>query len=105
VYELRNAIQAALDYRRNADIWELFELKRVIFETERKILVRGFGLADRKAPDNSPIVIVQQEFDSRQEHGEPQRQAMGSPQERGRAVIRESAKRGGDQRVSGLCVE
>ena len=38
-----------------------------------KILVHGFGLVERKAPDNSLIVIVKEEFEFRQEHGEPQR--------------------------------
>ena len=38
-----------------------FELKRVIFESERKILVRGFGLADRNSHDDSRIVIVLEE--------------------------------------------
>jgi hypothetical protein len=104
VCKLRNVIQAALDHRRNADIWELFEVKRVIFETERKILVRGFGLSDRKVLDYSRIVIVLEEFDSRQERGEAQSQVMGSPQERGRAVIRESAKRGAGRGVFDLCV-
>jgi hypothetical protein len=98
VCELGNAIQAALDHRRNADIWELFELKRVIFESERKILVRGFGLSDRRAPGNSRIVIVLEELDLRQKQGEPQRQAMGPPQERGREVIQESGKRRGRSR-------
>jgi hypothetical protein len=47
VCELRNAIQAALDHRRNADSRGRFELKREIFTTERKILVPGFGLPDQ----------------------------------------------------------
>ena len=104
VYELRNGIQAALDHRRNADIWELVEVKRVIFETERKILVRGFGLSDRKAPGYSRIVIVLEEFDPRQDRGEAKSQVMCSPQERGRAEIRAAAKRVAGRGVFDLCV-
>jgi hypothetical protein len=62
VCELRNAIQAVLDHRRAANIWELFELKRVIFEARRRILVRGFGLANQKSHDDSRIVIVLEEL-------------------------------------------
>jgi len=55
VRELSAQIQETLDHRSEADFWEIFESKRVIFETERKILVRGFGIADRNSYDNSPL--------------------------------------------------
>ena len=61
VLDLSAQIQEMLDHRREANIWEIFELKRIIFETERKILVRGFGLADRNSHDDSRIVIVLEE--------------------------------------------
>jgi hypothetical protein len=61
VRELIAQIQEALDSRTEANIRELFELKRVIFETERKILVRGFGLAGPNSHDDSRIVIVLEE--------------------------------------------
>ena len=62
VSELRVQIQDTLDYRRNADIWEVFELKRDMVEAGRKILLRGFGLADRNSKDNARIVIVLEEI-------------------------------------------
>jgi hypothetical protein len=71
VHELRNAIQAALDQRRAANIWEPFELKRVLFEANRMILVRGLGLADRSEHDDSRIVIVLEELGPRQARSEP----------------------------------
>ena len=61
VSELRVQIQDTLDNRRKADIWELFELKREMVESGRKILLRGFGLADRNSHDGSRIVIVLEE--------------------------------------------
>ena len=61
VYELRVQIQDTLDNRRKADIWELFELKREMVELGRKILLRGFGQADRNSQDKSRIVIVLEE--------------------------------------------
>lgn len=66
VSELRAQIQDTLDNRRNADIWDLFELKRDIVEAGRKILLRGFGLADRNSHDGSRILIVLEEDDFRQ---------------------------------------
>jgi len=62
VSELRVQIQDTLDYRRNADIWELFELKRDMVESGRKILLRGFGIADRNAQHTSRIVIILEEI-------------------------------------------
>lgn len=73
VRELRNTIQAALDHRRSADIWEPFKVKRVLLEGRRKLLVRGIGLAHRSSPDDSRIVIVLEELALRQERREPQR--------------------------------
>lgn len=69
LHELRNAIQAGLDLRRAANIWEPFEFKRVLFERGRRILVRGLGLADRSCHDDSRIVIVIEELDLREEYG------------------------------------
>jgi hypothetical protein len=61
VRDLSAQIQEMLDHRREASIWGIFELKRVIVETGRKILVRGFGLADRNLHDDSRIVILLEE--------------------------------------------
>ncbi len=66
VSELRVQIQDTLDNRRNADIWEPFELKRDMIESGRRILLRGFGLADRNSHDGSRIVIVLEEGRFRQ---------------------------------------
>ena len=68
VRELSAQIQEMLDHRGDVNIWEIFELKRVIFEPEHKILIRGFGLADRNSYDDSRIVIVLEEVGRQQEH-------------------------------------
>ncbi len=57
VRELSAQIQETLDHRKEADIRELFELKRVISDAGRKVLVRGFGLAGWNSHDDSRIVI------------------------------------------------
>ena len=98
VHELRHAIQAALDHRRAADIWEIFELKRIIFEVRRTILVRGFGLADRKSYEDSRIVIVLEELGARKEHSETGRLSM-APSQESVVVVLGSAQLGSDRRV------
>ncbi len=62
VCELLNAVQAVMDHRRAACIWKPFELKRVIFEPRRKIMVRGLGFIDPDSHDDSRIVIVLEEI-------------------------------------------
>ena len=88
--ELRNAIQAELVLRRAANIWEPFELKRVLFEGKRRILVRGLGLSDRRPHDDSRIVIVIEELGLQQEGCVPERQMTVRSQEKG--AIPESAE-------------
>ena len=92
--ELLNAVQAALDHRRAASIWEPFELKRVIFEQRRKLVARGLGLMNRDSHDDSCIVIVLEEIRLRQEHRESEKQMIGLSPERGGAGIRGSAHLG-----------
>lgn len=78
--ELRNAIQTGLNLRRAANIWEPFELKRALFEGQRKILVRGLGLSDRSPHDDSRVVI--EELGLQQEGGVPERRMTVLSQER-----------------------
>jgi hypothetical protein len=99
VRELRSAIQAAMDHRRAANIWEPFKLKRVIFEGRRKLLVSGFGLTDRSSHDDSRIVIVLDELGLRQARSEPERQVTGLSQERRGAAILGSTQLGSDRGV------
>ncbi len=68
VRELLAQMQETLAHRKAANIWDAFELKRVIFEAGCKILVHGFGLANQDSYNDSRIVIVLEEVDLRQEH-------------------------------------
>jgi len=68
VRELLAQIQETLAHRKAANIWDAFELKRVIFEAGCKILVQGFGLANQDSYNDSRIVIVLEEVGRRQEH-------------------------------------
>ncbi len=68
VHVLRVLIQEALDRYKEGNIWEPFELKSLVFEAGRKILIRGFGLADRHSYNQSRIVIILEEVGLRQEH-------------------------------------
>ena len=64
LHDLSACIKEALDLRQDANIWELVELKRVIVNAGRIILVRGFGLEGRNTHDDSRIVIVLDEVAS-----------------------------------------
>ena len=68
VRDLNAQIREALDSRKETNISEILELKRIIFDAGRKILVRGFGRAGRHSHDDSRIVIVLDEIDLPQEH-------------------------------------
>lgn len=86
VCKLRDSIQAALDHRRALGIWEPFELRRVFFKPNRRILMRGLGLIDRDVHDDSRIVIILEEAHLRQQQSQPQEQTMRFSQERGNST-------------------
>lgn len=79
VRELLAQIQETLAHRKAANIWDAFELKRVIFDAGCKILVHGFGLANQDSYNDSRIVIVLEEVDRRQEHKAQQASARAFP--------------------------
>ncbi|MDZ4734600.1 MAG: hypothetical protein SGJ16_13570 [Nitrospirota bacterium] len=61
---LRDQIQENLDDRLRDNIWEPFEINRVVSESGQRLLLRGFGHPDRKARHDSRIIIVLEEFRS-----------------------------------------
>lgn len=75
VRELRVQIQDAIDSRGEAEIWELFELQRVMVESDRKVLLRGFGLPNRNLRDPARVVIVLEEVSLQQERRASQTRA------------------------------
>jgi len=86
VIELRAEVQATLDSRMVANVWEPFELKRFVFEPGRKLLLRGFGLPDRNASKHSHIVILLEDAGLRQTDRTQQAPAPVQPADRQRAV-------------------
>lgn len=62
--ELREQIQERLDERLEANIWEPFEMSRVVSEFGRRLLFRGFGYPNQSASRDSRIVIVLEEIGS-----------------------------------------
>ena len=62
--ELRDQIQESLDDRLEANIWEPFEMSRVVSESGRRLLVRGFGHPNGAASRDSRIIIVLEEIGS-----------------------------------------
>ncbi len=61
---LRDQIQERLDDRLRDNIWEPFEVSRVVSESGQRLLLRGFGHPDREASHDSRIIIVLEEFRS-----------------------------------------
>jgi len=61
---LRDQIQESLDDRLRDNIWEPFEVCRVVSESGQRLLFRGFGHPDREASHDSRIIIVLEEFRS-----------------------------------------
>ena len=87
--KLLNAVQAALDHRRAASIWEPFELKHILFEQRRKLVMRGLGLIDRESHDDSRIMILLEEVPLRHEHCESQEQTIRLfPETNGAGILR-----------------
>ena len=95
VIELRGQILQTLTSRMTANVWDPFELKRVIFEPGRKILVRGVGLPNRNASNHSHILITLEEVRLRHGHRTQQAQGQVQPAESRRVVVPERATRVG----------
>lgn len=70
--ELCDQIQESLDGRLMANIWEPFEVSRVVSECGQRLLLRGFGHPDREASHYSRIIIVLEEFGSAEKDGSHQ---------------------------------
>ena len=62
--ELRDQIQESLDDRLEANVWEQFEMSRVVSEGGRRLLLRGFGHPNGAASRDSRIIIVLEEIGS-----------------------------------------
>jgi len=61
VREFRMQIEDTLDSRMKADAWETFELRRVMSEFGREIMLRGFGLPNRNSSECARVFIIFEE--------------------------------------------
>ena len=64
IQEFRVMIQQTLDQRKKVGIWGSFESKGTVFDVARKLLIRGFGIANQDSYDHSRVVIVLDEVGS-----------------------------------------
>jgi hypothetical protein len=62
--DLRDQIQESLDARIEANIWEPFEMSRVVSQRGQRLLLRGFGHPNVVANRDSRIIIVFEEIGS-----------------------------------------
>ena len=74
--ELRAQIKECLDDRLEANIWEPFEMSRVVSEYGCKLLLRGFGYSDAAASRDSRIIIVLEAISSAEKDGSQQLHAQ-----------------------------
>lgn len=58
VFGLYVQVLEALNSRIAASIWDPFEVRRVVGEPGRRVLLRGYGLPDRNSSDCSRVVII-----------------------------------------------
>jgi len=68
VQELRLVLLKTLNQRKEADLWDPFELDGATYDVGRRLLIRGFGIADRKSFEDSRIVIVLEQAGLRKEY-------------------------------------
>jgi len=64
ILQLRDQIQEILDARIEANIWESFEMGRVVSERGYRLLLRGFGHPNEVASCDSRIIILFEEIGS-----------------------------------------
>jgi hypothetical protein len=64
ILQLRDQIQEILDARIEANIWESFEMSRVVSERGHRLLLRGFGHPNEVANCDSRIIILFEEIGS-----------------------------------------
>lgn len=63
VLRLYGQVLEALNSRTAASIWDPFEIRRVVGEPGLRVLLRGYGLPDRKSSDGTFVVIILEEED------------------------------------------
>ncbi len=90
--ELCNEIVKALHVRTEAKDWEQFEVKALAGDTNRPILLRGFGLPDRGGIHQSRIVVTMEEVGRRQTATTEQAKERFQLTEREHAVVEHLTK-------------
>ena len=72
IIELRDQIQEGLDARIEENIWESFEMSRVVTEHGHRLLLRGFGQPNEVANCDSRIIILFEKIESTAKEERPQ---------------------------------
>lgn len=96
--ELRDQIQESLDARIEANIWEPFEMSRVVSQRGQRLLLRGFGHPNEVANRDSRIIIVFEEIGSADSWCQIPRKSITAGGARRRALQRQM-QTGVDKRV------
>jgi DNA-binding CsgD family transcriptional regulator len=92
VHELGNEIRAMLQVRTEAKDWEQFQIRRLIGDMRRAVLLRGFGLPDHGGLEHARIIIIMEEVGRRQESSTEEAKARFNLTDREESVVRQLSK-------------
>jgi DNA-binding CsgD family transcriptional regulator len=92
VQDLGNDIRGMLQVRTETKDWEQLQVRRLIGDTRRAILLRGFGLPDHAGLDHSRIIIIMEEVGRRQETSTEEAKARFNLTDREESVVQQLSK-------------
>lgn len=92
IQDLGNDIRSMLQMRTEAKDWEQLQIRRLVGDTRRAVLLRGFGLPDHGGQDHSRIIIIMEEVGRRQESSTEEAKARFNLTDREESVVRQLSK-------------
>ncbi|TKB80876.1 MAG: response regulator transcription factor [Nitrospira sp.] len=92
VHELGNEIRAMLQVRTEAKDWEQFQIRRLIGDMRRAVLLRGFGLPAHGGLEHARIIIIMEEVGRRQASSTEEAKARFNLTDREESVVRQLSK-------------
>lgn len=92
ISDLAAEIVKNLQVRTEAKDWEQFQMRRLVGDARRAILLRGFGLPDRAGVQQSRVVVIMEAVGRRQQTSTEQAKSRFQLTDREEAVVRQLAK-------------
>ena len=92
VHDLATDIRSMLQIKTEAKDWEQLQVRRLIGDTRRAVLLRGFGLPDHGGLEHARIMIIMEEIGRRQESSTEEAKARFNLTDREESVVQQLAK-------------